>query len=218
MSRLQWIKGNAKLQKTSGGDFGRVVGWGIPADYEFQVDGVGLNTCVGALACRGVCYAKQGAYLWASTVAARKRALDQTLSPTFTADAIADLQAMRGVGVVRIHDSGDFYSQRYLDAWCEIARALPSLIFYAYTKSLHLSFDGVPPNLRITQSLGGKFDHLVQLGKPHSRIFATDEARIAAGYVDGNASDAPAIQGLVQIGLTYHGNKKLTDAQSRFFG
>jgi hypothetical protein len=218
MAKLQWILGNAKLQKTSGGEFGRVVGFGIPADTDIEIDGRNFNTCPGALACRGVCYAKQGAYLWASTVAARKRSLDQTLTDTFAADAIADLQAMRGVGVVRIHDSGDFYSQKYLDAWCDIARALPSIIFYAYTKSLHLNFNGAPTNLRITQSLGGKFDNLVQLGKPHSRIFSTDEARVAAGYVDGNESDAPAIKGLVQIGLVYHGNKKLTDAQSRFFG
>ena len=217
MAKLQWILGNAKLQKTSGGEFGRVVGWGIPADYDFAIDGRNFNTCPAALACRGVCYAKQGAYLWASTVAARKRALDQTISPTFVDDAIEDLSRMRGVGVVRIHDSGDFYSQEYLDKWGAIAAAYPSIIFYAYTKSLDLDFTHIPSNLRITQSMGGKHDDLVQLGKPHSRIFATDEARIAAGYVDGNESDAPAIKGLVQIGLTYHGNKKLTDAQSRFF-
>jgi hypothetical protein len=35
--------------------------------------------------------------------------------------------------------------------------------------------------------------------------------------VDGNINDLPAILGDVKIGLTYHGVKKLTDAQSKFF-
>jgi hypothetical protein len=217
MSRLQWIKGNKKLQKTAGID-GRVVGWGIPADHNFRGrDGAILNTCLGALACRGVCYAKQGAYLWRSTVNARNKSLAQTMSDTFVADAIADLGRMRKVAAVRIHDSGDFYSQEYLDSWSAIAAAFPKIIFYAYTKSLHLDFSALPSNFRVTQSLGGKFDGLVKLGKSHARIFATDEARVAAGYIDGMINDRPALDGLVKIGLVYHGNKKLTTAQSNFF-
>lgn len=216
-SRLPWIKGNAKLQKTSGGTFGRVIGWGIPADTNFVADGIYHNTCPGALACRAVCYAKQGSYTWPAVVAARQRALDATMSPAFTVDAIADLRAMRNVGVVRIHDSGDYYSQEYLDKWIAIAHACPSIIFYSYTKSAHLNFSDAPSNFRVTFSLGGKFDKLVQLGRSHSRIFSTHEARIAAGYVDGNVNDAPAINGETRIGLVYHGNKSLTEAQSRFF-
>ena len=39
-------------------------------------------------------------------------------------------------GVVRVHDSGDFFSQEYFDAWLEVARGRPRTRFYAYTKSL----------------------------------------------------------------------------------
>lgn len=214
--RLPWILGNAKLQKTSGAD-GRVIGWGIPADLDFDVNGFRLNTCPGALACRAVCYAKQGSYTWPATKAARQRALDATLTPDFVTNAIDDLSRMRNVAVVRIHDSGDFYSQSYFDAWCDIAAAFPSIVFYAYTKSLFLDIAKAPTNFRITQSLGGKFDKLVKLGRSHARIFATDEARIAAGYVDGNVNDRPAIDGVQRIGLVYHGTKKLTKAQANFF-
>jgi len=52
---------------------------------------------------------------------------------------------------------------------------------------------------------------------PHSRIFADDEARINAGYVDGNVNDVPAIEGIVQIGLVYHGQKKMTESQKKYF-
>lgn len=216
MAKLPWILGNAKLQKTSGGTFGRVIGYGIPADHDFQVDGRNFNTCFGAGPCRAFCYAKQGAYNWPATKAARQRALESTLSESFVADAIADIGRMRGVGVVRIHDSGDFYSQEYLDKWSTIAAAYPNIIFYAYTKANTLDFSSAPSNFRVTHSLGGKYDSLVDMSKPHSRVFPTHEDMHAAGYVDGGESDAPAITGLVQIGLPYHGNKVLTDSQTKF--
>ena len=70
MSFLKWAENNSKLQKTSGAGE-RVLGYGIPADFNFELAGQVLNTCPGALACRGVCYAKQGSYTWASVKAAR---------------------------------------------------------------------------------------------------------------------------------------------------
>ena len=217
MAKLPWILGNAKLQKTSGGTFGRVIGWGIPADHNFILNGVPHNTCPGALGCRNPCYAKQGAYTWKATVAARKRALDATMTDTFVQDAIADIKRMRGVGVVRIHDSGDYYSQGYLDKWIAIASAFPHIIFYSYTKSAHLDFTAAPSNFRVTYSLAGKHDALIDMGKSHARIFSSHEAMERAGYIDGGSSDAPAIQGLVKIGLPYHGVKKLTEAQVNYF-
>jgi len=208
---------NAKLQKTSGEVY-TVVGFGIPADTNFRdANGVRRNTCPGALACKAVCFAKQGRYVQKNVKAARAHNLALSQNDAFTAYIIGDLARMRTVNTVRIHDSGDFYSQEYLDKWAIIARALPHLTFYAYTKSLTLDFTGTPANLRITQSLGGKYDSSVDLDKPHSRIFADHDARIAAGYIDGNVSDAPAIQGLVQIGLVYHGGRHLTPAQKKFF-
>jgi hypothetical protein len=80
-----------------------------------------------------------------------------------------------------------------------------------------LDFTQVPSNLRITQSLGGKFDRLVNRERPHSRIFATVEGRESAGYVDGNKDDIPAIEGEIRIGLVYHGVKNLTPAQKAYF-
>jgi hypothetical protein len=213
----KWNK-NEKLAKTSGEVY-NIVGFGLPADTDFVVDGVKLNTCPGALACRPVCYAKQGGYRFRNSIAARQHNLAFSQTDRFVFDVIADLKRMRKVNTVRIHDSGDFYSQEYFDKWCAIAYALPNIAFYAYTKSLHLNLaDNIPANLRIVQSLGGKHDKLVNLNRSHSRIFANHEARVAAGYVDGNIDDSPAIQGLVQIGLVYHGNKNLTEGQEKYFG
>ncbi len=211
-----WTK-NAKLQKTSRGKYS-VVGFGTVADHDFKDgDGVKRNTCEGALACRAVCFAKQGAYVFPAVKKARMRNLKMTMRKNFVKLILSDLARMRKVNTVRIHDAGDFHSQEYLDKWFEIARAMPHLTFYAYTKSLHLDYAKRPKNLHITQSLGGKYDKLVQLRKPHSRIFATHKDRLSAGYKDGNRSDIPAIEGVRKIGLVYHGNKNLTPAQKKYF-
>lgn len=216
---LRWTIGNEKLNKPNGGTY-RILGYGIPADFSFTVDGIEHNTCPSALACRAVCYAKQGRYRMASVANARLHNLNAFLSSRegFIASALADLQRLsKRFNVVRIHDSGDFFSQEYLNAWKVIAAAFPAVIFYAYTKTLHLDFSEMPSNFRITQSLGGKNDAALDVNRSHSRIFADDAARIAAGYVDGNANDVPAIEGVGRIGLVFHGQKKLTPAQIAYF-
>ena len=213
---IKWTKGNEKLQKDNGGTY-NIIGFGIPADHDFNANGESLNTCPSALACRAVCYAKQGRYAMPNVVNARKHNLDMSLNTHFASMVVADLKRMRKVNTVRIHDSGDFYNQDYFNKWCDIAKALPHIIFYAYTKTLNLDWENKPDNLVITQSFGGKHDNLVNMSLPHSRIFATHEDRINAGYVDGNVNDVPAIEGLVQIGLVYHGQRKLTDSQKKYF-
>lgn len=65
---------------------------------------------------------------------------------------------------VRVHDSGDFFSQAYFDAWMAAAEARPQTIFYAYTKSISFWIKRlleIPENFRLNASLGGKQDHLV---------------------------------------------------------
>lgn len=215
---VKWTKGNEKLLKDNGGTY-NIIGFGIPADHDFILKGEKVNTCPSALACRGVCYAKQGRYTMKNVVNARMHNLSLSVSEFFVQVVIADLKRMRNVNTVRIHDSGDFYNQEYYNKWCDIAKALPLITFYAYTKTLDMDiWTNKPDNLKITQSLGGKHDNLVNLNMPHSRIFADDEARINAGYVDGNVNDVPAIEGIVQIGLVYHGQRNLTESQKKYFG
>ncbi len=41
----------------------------------------------------------------------------------------------------RIHASGEFYAQHYVDSWTRIAKANPDIIFYVYTKRIeHFDF------------------------------------------------------------------------------
>ena len=97
--------------------------------------------------------------------------------------------------MVRIHVSGDFYSQSYFDAWCKVARARPDMTFYAYTKSLRFwvaRLDEIPPNLILTASAGGRYDALIlEHGLRYARVvFSEDEAVKAGLELDHDDSHA----------------------------
>ncbi len=67
------------------------------------------------------------------------------------------------IKTIRIHESGDFYNLKYLDAWMGAAKARPDLHFYAYTKSIPYVEQRLEqyedlPNFAITLSEGGRYD------------------------------------------------------------
>ena len=70
----------------------------------------------------------------------------------------------KNAGIVRIHVAGDFFNEKYFHAWCLLAAINPSVLFYAYTKSLRYWIDNqklIPDNLILTASRGGREDHLI---------------------------------------------------------
>jgi hypothetical protein len=66
---------------------------------------------------------------------------------------------------IRIHASGDFFSQAYFDMWLNLCAEHPHREFWAYTKSLTYwvaRLKVIPKNLVLTASIGGRHDHLIQ--------------------------------------------------------
>ena len=64
----------------------------------------------------------------------------------------------------RIHESGDFWSELYFQAWLEVARQHPNIKFYAYTKQLSYWLNAqssIPSNMFLTASVGGNLDPLL---------------------------------------------------------
>lgn len=215
---LKWGDANEKVMKMEA-RYGKVISFGLPA-YQSQD---GFKVCPGAGACAAVCYARQGQYTRGSVQNAREHNLafvrDRGLR-AFTRAAIRDIKRI-DAKLIRVHDSGDFFSQGYVNAWYRIARALPGVRFYAYTKSLHLDiFTGKPGNFSLVQSFGGLHDESADETQPVARIFATHGARKREGYSDGSNTDYLAIQAKPEsrIGLVYHGTRNLTAAQTRHFG
>lgn len=94
---------------------------------------------------------------------------------------------------VRIHASGDFFTQSYFDAWLEVARQYPELIFYAYTKSLKFwvrRLDSIPSNFKLTASYGGHNDDLIEKHNLKSVrvVYSLEEAEKAGLEIDKNDS------------------------------
>ena len=66
--------------------------------------------------------------------------------------------------ICRIHVGGDFFNQKYFEAWLQIARLLPTKTFYAYTKSIPYwvnNINNIPNNFILNASRGGRNDNQI---------------------------------------------------------
>jgi hypothetical protein len=120
--------------------------------------------------------------------------------------------------IVRIHVSGDFFSQTYFDAWYGVARIRPEVIFYAYTKSIPYwikRLDSIPANFRLTASHGGRSDKLItDHGLKSATVLMTQqEADILNLEVDHD--DTHAQSGAASFALLIHGTQKAGTDQSK---
>lgn len=177
-----------------------IVSFGLVADIN----------CPAASLCKDFCYAKFGSYSWNGAMKNRVENFIFTLDKDF-ADimTVAIKLAVRKnkATVFRIHDSGDFYSQKYLNDWTKIIENLPSVYFYAYTKSLHLNLGEIAKleNFGLIQSKGGSFDHLINPKWPIADVFQTKKDLESAGYMDASVDEMIAVNGSHRIGFIAHG-------------
>jgi len=112
---------------------------------------------------------------------------------------------------VRVHVSGDFFSQTYFDAWMDVARMFSKKKFYAYTKSLPYWLerrDTIPKNFNLTSSKGGRTDVLIDLNKLKYAevVFTEEEAKELKLELDHD--DSHAYNGKKSFGLLIHGSQK----------
>jgi hypothetical protein len=83
---------------------------------------------------------------------------------------------------------GDFINQKDLDAFYAMCKDNPGVLFYAYTKSLHLDlWTGKPANVTVNQSLGGRYDSKVNPDYPVAVVGGTGQ--------DASADDSLAATG-----------------------
>lgn len=201
-----YLTSNAKMKRDG------ILAFGIPA-YRSES---GKLTCPAAGECLKGCYAKQGFYVMPNVRRAQEERLALTLSEDFIATMNAEI-VRRKPKIVRIHDSGDFYSRSYLMAWSDIASRCPEVSFYAYTKMIPLFKPSpgsglrppfLPTNMKIVFSYGGKFDFMIdRKADAHSVVFDSLAALNAAGYVDCHERDLTYRPDVRKVGLVYHGFK-----------
>jgi hypothetical protein len=112
--------------------------------------------------------------------------------------------------IIRIHVGGDFYSEAYFRAWILVALNNPNIIFYAYTKSIHIwkRFQNIiPTNFVLTASKGGKFDsYITETMKTNEVVFSPEEAEEKGIPIDHDDSYAYSI-GVQRFATLLHGKQ-----------
>lgn len=116
----------------------------------------------------------------------------------------------RGIQILRIHDSGDFFSQNYFDGWLQAAKSRPDIIFYAYTKAIPFwkaRKEQIPPNLRLVASRGGKADDQIEADFREAVIVYNEEAAEEKKLLI-DVDEFLAIFGEGDFALLLHGTQK----------
>jgi hypothetical protein len=178
-----------------------IFNWSLPAFGVKLTNGTTMNVCPNAGACASFCYARNGTYNFSNVKGRHIANLEYILEEpeVWFNQMLAEVQKPKMAGkFIRIHDAGDFFSEKYLNLWLQIAIQTPNVTFYCYTKEVSMFKRVVepncPPNFRYLYSMGGKEDHLIDKEKDrHAEVFPDDAAILDAGYSNQDASDLLAI-------------------------
>jgi len=102
----------------------------------------------------------------------------------------------KNAGIVRIHVAGDFFNADYMQAWYNVAAMNPTVLFYAYTKSIRYWYrlNEFPElnNFVLTASYGGRDDDLIsELGlRSTTVVYSEAEAEKLGLQIDHDDSHA----------------------------
>jgi hypothetical protein len=222
--------------------------WTLPALAAKLDNGLNVLVCPNAGACAQLCYARSGTYNFSNVKAAHKRNLEFVINnldwPTIM---ITELSSKRyqptgvraryfdlvdqssltlfqldwlltGGKAVRIHDSGDFFTREYFEAWLLVIRKVPNVLFYAYTKEVQMTKEyELPENFILIYSMGGKQDNLIDVNVDrHAEVFPSMDALLEAGYVDQEDSDIlAALMPSNKVGIVANNIKHLKKKQGQ---
>jgi hypothetical protein len=195
---------NTKLKKTSKALNLRVFNFGIPAYKSAS----GKLTCPMADTCVKFCYAKKGAYIWSNVQPAFEKRYQLSKTDEFIGAVNAEI-IKKKVDYVRVHDSGDYYSPKYLAKWIQIAKDNPNVRFYSYTNMVDMLLKAdLPDNYDIIFSDSGKQKNLINERRHrHTKIFSSHSDLMDADYVDATNVDLMATRWFNEnkkVGLVFH--------------
>jgi hypothetical protein len=195
---------NGKLKKTSKELGVRVFNFGLPAYKSAS----GKVICPMADSCVKFCYARKGAYIWGNVKPAFEKRYEMSKKDDFV-DKMYDEIVKKKPDYVRVHDSGDYYSRKYLSKWIDIALLFPEVKFYSYTNMVQLFKDtDLPENFDVIFSDSGKQTHLIdyQLDR-YTKIFKSEQELERADFVNASKLDLFATKWFSnnkKVGLIYH--------------
>lgn len=144
-----------------------------------------LLTCPWATPmCRKVCYAKKAERrFFFRCLPQRTRNLHLTQRKDFVEIISQELQKLNK-NRVRVHESGDFYSQEYLDKWFEIMNRFPYITFIAYSKAM-LDFSKKPNNFILLFSMDNSTP------THRKEWYEINPYKNALAFIDNEKADCP---------------------------
>ena len=179
------------------------------------------GTCPYAGECLKGCYAQSGKQALRDAVRAYQENLDMYKEHSFFTKLDRELYELclkaekdHKTVYIRLHDSGDFFSYRYLCDRLAFMTRYPDVHFYAYTKSIPYMESArkqglIPPNFTYVYSCGGSRDDLIEPRIHRHAIVVDSEDDIPEGYVNGSHDDFYASQPDTKgIALVFHGHGK----------
>tara|TARA_R110000868_G_scaffold131205_1_gene341128 strand:+ start:698 stop:1993 length:1296 start_codon:yes stop_codon:yes gene_type:complete len=153
-----------------------------------------VNTCPGAGSCKVDCFAMKGGKIqyegpWLSDARILTYLLNDPTGFKAQLDAEIKQEAKEGKEgsrgfekgwqvSVRWHDAGDFFSPEYLGLAFDIARANPTVKFYAYTKVAAAVLGKKPDNFMINWSEGASSEQEKKVKAQDPNLSTTKNSRI----------------------------------------
>ena len=136
------------------------------------------------------------------TVYNRRKANTDAIQSVKTAEEMAGIlqsKLPKNVGIVRIHVAGDMFNEEYFKAWLLLAQANPTVLFYAYTKSLRYWVNNMElvnsiPNIVLTASRGGREDHLIDTHNLREAVVVFSQAEADAKGLEIDSNDTHAAE------------------------
>ena len=186
MQRPDYLLGsNDKMQK-SGGESQEFYNTTLPAIMGIAVNEttgelILVNTCPAAGECKNDCYARNGNYIRQKGPSIRQqRILNFILNDydgykeQLKAELYLNFVKNKKLGVktvLRFNDSGDMLSNKYFEMCADLARSMPEVLFYGYTKSVGIAKAlKLPENFVMNYSMGGKEDVVINTSDKQSII------------------------------------------------
>ena len=124
------------------------------------------RTCPGQTAlCTKICYAKKAERIYKSARISRTNNYLTAISPEFVSLIVKEIKKHKLLKV-RLHESGDFPEQWYLNKIIEIMNKCPETTFLAYTKSFMLDWSCIPSNMMLYYSMDKTSYVTAPAGKP----------------------------------------------------
>lgn len=113
-----------------------------------------------------------------------------------------------GIGLIRVHVSGDFFSEDYFVSWLNVAMNNPNIVFYGYTKAIKYLVEykkHIPSNFRFTASRGGTHDFLIDKHNLKSAVVVYSVKEAEEKRLEIDHDDYHAAFGENSFALLLHG-------------